>query len=143
MVHEKGKDMRHSLYGCNFFVALFTVALTWNSVASANDSLKRIQISGSSPAYWQYGDEPILLLGGSREDNLFQIPDIKAHLDLLKSVGGNYVRNTMSCRDEGDVWPFRKIDGKYDLNQWNDVFWSRFETFLRLTQGAERLVEAS
>jgi len=39
--------------------------------------------------YWQYRGAPVLLVGGSREDNLFQIPDLQEQLDLLASVGGN------------------------------------------------------
>ena len=61
----------------------------------------RIQPYIENPFYWQYQGKPVLLLGGSREDNLFQIPDLEAHLDLLASVGGNYIRCTMSSRDEG------------------------------------------
>ena len=77
------------------------------------------------------------MLGGSIEDNLFQIPDLEEHLDLLSSVGGNYVRNTMSSRDSGNVWAFGKTEeGMYDLRTWNDEYWKRFENFLKLT--AER-----
>ena len=75
------------------------------------------------------------------EDNLYQIPDLAEHLDLLKSVGGNYVRNTMSCRDEGNVWPFKLVNGKYDLDQWNDEHWRRFETFLKLTEERAIIVQ--
>jgi len=63
------------------------------------------------------------------------------HLDLLKSVGGNYVRNTMSSRDEGNVWPFKKVIAGYDLEQWNDEYWHRFETFLQLTQARDIIVQ--
>ena len=42
----------------------------------------RIQIYKTNPQYWQYKSEPVLLLGGSVEDNLFQIPNIEEHLDL-------------------------------------------------------------
>ena len=56
----------------------------------------RIRPYSKNPFYWQYKGEPVLLLGGSIEDNLFQISDIEAHLDLLHAVGGNYVRCTMS-----------------------------------------------
>ena len=86
----------------------------------------RIQIYKENPRYWQYKGEPILLIGGSVEDNLFQIPNLKAHLELLKSVGGNYVRSTMSWVDEGDVPPFKKVGDLYDLNQWNEEFWKPF-----------------
>jgi len=120
---------------------MLLTALACNTVASATDSSKRIEIYPPNPAYWQYKGKPILLLGGSREDNLFQIPDVKEHLDLLKFVGGNYVRNTMSCRDEGNVWPFRKMNDKYDLDQWNEEFWRRFETFLKLTHERDIIVQ--
>ena len=54
----------------------------------------RIQPYAKNPFYWQYKGAPVLLLGGSVEDNLFQIADIKDQLDLLHSLGGNYVRST-------------------------------------------------
>ena len=102
---------------------------------------KRIEIYSANQAYWQYNGEPILLLGGTKDDNLFQIPALKEHLDLLKSVGGNYVRNTMSSRDQGNVWQFRKVNGKYDQEKWNDEYWQRFENFLRLAQERDIIVQ--
>ncbi|MCA9450462.1 MAG: hypothetical protein KC931_25295, partial [Candidatus Omnitrophica bacterium] len=53
----------------------------------------------------------------------------------------NYVRCTMSCRDEGDVWPFKQVDGKYDLEEWNEEFWDRFEVFLQLTSNRDIVVQ--
>jgi hypothetical protein len=99
--------------------------------------MDRIRPYSANPFYWELGGEPVLLLGGSREDNLFQIPDLEAHLDLLASVGGNYVRCTMSSRDEGDVWPFERDPGTglYDLNQPGAAYWERFARFLALTAG--------
>jgi len=95
----------------------------------------RIRPYDLNPFYWQYKGKPVLLLGGSVEDNLFQIPDIEEHLDLLASVGGNYVRCTMSSRDEGNVWPFEKdpTTGLYDLKRPEGEYWERFERFCRLT----------
>ena len=37
----------------------------------------RIQVYKENPRYWQYKGEPILLIGGSVDDNLFQIPNLK------------------------------------------------------------------
>lgn len=93
--------------------------------------------------YWEYRGEPVLLLGGSIEDNLFQIPDLREHLDLLKSAGGNYVRCTMSSRDEGNVWAFQQdpSTGLYDLNQPNPAYWRRFETFLEETARRHIIVQ--
>jgi hypothetical protein len=103
----------------------------------------RIQPYSRNPFYWQYMGKPVLLLGGSVEDNLFQIPDLETHLDLLKSVGGNYVRCTMSSRDEGDVWPFEKDPetGLYDLNRPGEEYWRRFERFLQLAAGRDIIAQ--
>lgn len=96
-----------------------------------------IAISQEHSQFWAYNGKTVLLLGGSVEDNLFQIEHLEEHLDVLKASGGNYVRCTMSSRDEGNVWPFQQQeDGKYDLAQWNEEYWNRFEHFLKQT--AER-----
>jgi len=102
----------------------------------------RIRPWSENPRYWQYRGEPVLLIGGSREDNLFQIPDLEEHLDLLASVGGNYIRNTMSDRDEGNVYPCRQVEGgRYDLDQWNEEYWRRFDDLLRLTYERDIIVQ--
>ena len=109
-----------------------------------NFNKDRIQPYSENPLYWQYKEKPILLLGGSKDDNLFQIPDLKEHLDLLASVGGNYIRNTMSSRpDKGfEVQPFKKLsNGKYDLDQWNDEYWNRFERMLKFTRDRDIIVQ--
>jgi hypothetical protein len=95
---------------------------------------KVIDIYEGNPRYWAYGGEPVLLLGGSVEDNLFQIPDLARELDTLAAAGGNYVRCTMSSRDPGNVWPFAKEGERYDLDRLNDEYWRRFETFLAETE---------
>lgn len=87
-----------------------------------------------NPYFWQYNGKPVMLIGGSKDDNLFQIPDLKEHLDQMVAVGANYVRNTMSDRpDKGyEVYPFLRLeDGRYDLDQWNTQYWQRFEDLLR------------
>jgi len=38
---------------------------------------EHIKISSKYPGYWEYDGKPVVLLGGSKEDNLFQIPDIE------------------------------------------------------------------
>jgi len=120
---------------------VLAAVLTCSSDPTIGAPKKRIEIYRPNPSYWQYDGKPVLLLGGSKEDNLFQIPDLKEHLDLLKSVGGNYVRNTMSSRDEGNLWPFKKVNAKYDLDQWNQEYWHRFESFLKLTRELDIIVQ--
>jgi hypothetical protein len=59
---------------------------------------------------------------------------VEAHLDLLASVGGNYVRCTMSSRDKGNVWQYARdaTTGLYDLERFGEEYWRRFATFLTL-----------
>jgi len=103
---------------------------------------ERIRPWSQDARYWQYRGEPVLLIGGSREDNLFQIPDLEEQLDSLASVGGNYIRNTMSDRDEGNVYPYRQVGGgKYDLDQWNEEYWRRFGDLLRLSHARDIIVQ--
>ena len=47
----------------------------------------RIQPYRKNLRYWPHKGKPVLLLGGSKDDNLFQIPELEEHLDLLASVG--------------------------------------------------------
>lgn len=141
------------LWGSRFvvgwFVLVLLIVVSVGSVAAWDNSAKkdvemekdRIQIYKDNPRYWQYKGEPILLIGGSVEDNLFQMPNLKGHLELLKSVGGNYVRSTMSWVDEGDVPPHKKVGDKYDLNQWNDAFWNRFRDFIEWTHEMDIIVQ--
>ena len=71
-----------------------------------------------NPRYWQYKEQPVLLLGGTCDDNLFQNANLESHLDSLQVIGGNYIRNTMSDRDTGDERAYAKTsDGEYDLNK--------------------------
>jgi len=109
-------------------------------------NVNRIRPYAKNPYYWQYKGKPVLLLGGTDDDNLFQweAESLAAQLDLLVSVGGNYIRNTMSSRsDRGfEVQPFRRLrSGKYDLNQWNDEYWDRFEKMLKLTRDRDIIVQ--
>jgi len=84
-----------------------------------------------NPSYWEYNGQPVLLLGATDNDNLFQNNNLKTHLDSLAEIGGNYVRNTMSDRDEGDLKAFYlNEEGKYDLGKWNSAYWEKFENLL-------------
>jgi hypothetical protein len=102
-----------------------------------------IEHYSKNKAYWQYKNNPVLLLGGSSEDNLFQLSDLEKELDIIKNCGGNYVRNTMSSRDPGNVWAFGRDrnTGKYDLEIWNEEYWRLFEHFLKLTNEKEIIVQ--
>lgn len=105
---------------------------------------QRIHPSTRNPFYWEYGGRMQLLVGGSNDDNLFQWTgsDLTDHLDLLVDCGGNYVRNTMSDRDPGNVYAFdRGADGRFDLSRKNREYWERLETFLTETSNRGVVVE--
>jgi len=104
----------------------------------------RIRVYKANPHYWQYKGKPVLLVGGSKDDNPFQMPNVEKHLGELKEVGGNYLRNTMSDRNDKDfeVYPFKKLaNGKYDLNKWNDEYFRRFDNFLQKTNKLDIFVQ--
>ncbi|MBW6501145.1 MAG: hypothetical protein K0B05_07100 [Bacteroidales bacterium] len=96
----------------------------------------------ANPFYWQYKSKPVLLLGATGNDNLFQNENLLTHLDSLKASGGNYLRNTMSDRDPGNLHAFGLTSGgKYDLNTWNDQYWGRFESLLKLARERDIIVQ--
>jgi hypothetical protein len=99
----------------------------------------------NNPMYWEYKGEPVLLLGGSSNDNIFQqaLAGLDEELDKLASHGGNYIRCTMSSRDPGDAFPFYRDEetGLFDLDKWNDEYWKKFDHFLKATQQRDIIVQ--
>ncbi|MBD3673140.1 MAG: hypothetical protein HUJ26_06395 [Planctomycetaceae bacterium] len=117
-------------------VSLLSLLVVFPAISTAAEPA--IKPWAENPWYWSYDGDPVLLLGGSDDDNLFQWPgkDLIPQLDRLAKAGGNVIRNTMSDRkDKGfEVYPFKRLDdGKYDLDQWNEEYWTRFEGLLRET----------
>ena len=95
-----------------------------------------------NPLYWQYKGKPVLLLGGSKTDRIFLLDDLKEHLDEIKSVGGNYVRNTMSQREGKELKPHKLLsNGMFDLNVWNEEYWKRFQNMLQWTCERDIIVQ--
>ncbi len=132
--------------------SLLVCALVLFGLATAfADDESRIQPYSENPYYWQYKGEPVLLLGGSWQDNLFNHPiGLEEHLDLLVSVGGNYVRNTMSHRNQGNLFAYTQLagpgiplekDGKFDLDSFNEDYWLRLDDFFRMTHERDIIVQ--
>jgi hypothetical protein len=110
---------------------------------NATDAQPQVKPYAENPYYWQYKDSLVVLIGGSWQDNLFNHPVIlQEHLDLLKSVGGNYVRNVMSHRDDGNVFAYERTEeGDFDLDHFNEEYWRRFENFLEMTHRRDIIVQ--
>ena len=83
-----------------------------------------------NPRYWEFRGKPVLLLGGSADDDLFQYAGFEEQLDTLVSCGGNVIRNTMSSQDSTRPWPFARVNGSYDLDRFNSEYWERFSRLL-------------
>ncbi|TVS14985.1 MAG: hypothetical protein EA424_17525 [Planctomycetaceae bacterium] len=124
-------------------VAGLAVAMLWAGGVMRADDADRIQPYAQNPFYWQYKGEPVLLVGGSWMDNLFNHPDgLEAHLDEIAAAGGNYVRNTMSDRNPENRYAFaQREDGLYDLNEWDAEYWERFDNFLRMCHERDIIVQ--
>ena len=125
------------------FEWLFT--LSCNFVRENPQSLA-IRMYTENLYYWEFNGKPILLLGGTDEDNLFNHPHLspdglQAHLDLLVKSGGNYVRNTMSHRDSGNIFAYKSVGEKFDLERWNDEYWDLFDNFLKMTAERDIIVQ--
>jgi hypothetical protein len=111
------------------------------SVTCAADT-DRIRPYSGNPTYWEYKGKPVILLGGSKTDHIFLLDDLEDHLDEIHEVGGNYVRNTMSQREGIELKPHKLLpDGKFDMDQWNDDYWQRFQNMLRWTHERDIIVQ--
>ena len=125
-------------------LTLVTSLLTCGSAVAQPGNSQSLRPYAKNLFYWEYQGEPVLLVGGSKDDNLFQLPDLEEHLDEIQAVGGNYIRNTMSDRpDKGhEVYAYARLEnGKFDLDAWNDVYWERFDKLLKLTHERQIFVQ--
>lgn len=121
-----------------FIAAIMAISCSSNNSNSGDN----IRPWPENRHYWQYKGDPVLLLGATDNDNLFQNDNLETHLDSLRMTGGNFVRNTMSDRDPGNKRAFTLTrEGKYDLNKWNKDYWECFEELLKLTEEREIIVQ--
>lgn len=110
--------------------------------AELESSPAGLAIDAENPTYWSYNGQPTLLIGGSSNDNLFQIDSLKQHLDAIAAAGGNYIRNTLSSRDTGDIWAFARNEaGLYDLEQFDTAYFNRFRRLLEWTSERDIIVQ--
>jgi hypothetical protein len=129
---------------CHFF-GIIAIMMMMSCTGDIYQTEKNnyIQPYDNNPFYWQYNNKPIVFLGGTWQDNLFNHPTgLEQHLQLLQSVGGNYVRNVMSHRNVGNEFAYaRSEDGLFDLNRFNDEYWQRFKNFLDICYQRDIIVQ--
>ncbi len=131
--------------GRNSSALFLSIAVCATGPVQADDAIRPYE---DNSYYWQYKGQPVLLLGGSDQDNLFNHPDIapdglEAHLDLLRPVGGNTFRNTMSSRDAGNLLAFHRDPdtGLYDLDRFHDASRQRLDNPLTLANARDIIVQ--
>jgi hypothetical protein len=128
----------------SFIPAVIVGMLLFSCYGSKIAKIEEVSIRPyvENPFYWQYKGKPVLLLGGTWQDNLFNHPDgLEEHLDKLVACGGNYIRNTMSHRNEGNVFAYAENNGRFNLDQWNDEYWQRFDNLLKLAFERDIIVQ--
>jgi len=111
-------------------------------------SESRVQPYAANPFYWQYQGEPVLLLGGSDDDDIhsWNAPELASQLDLLVANGGNFLRDVVTSSDVTNLeFPFRQITsgpnaGQFDLNEWDETWWSRMDNLLQQTNERDIIV---
>lgn len=129
-------------YRVFFLVLLLTACASPSTERMVPEARSGIRPWAENSAYWEYQGKPVLLLGATDNDNLFQNAHLKSHLDSLHAVGGNYIRNTMSDRDPGDLRAFaRNEEGTYDLNAWNEAYWRQLDSLLHWTSERDIVVQ--
>ncbi|MPY90061.1 MAG: hypothetical protein GEU99_19330 [Luteitalea sp.] len=133
----------NQMYRTGIIVGLaMAVAASWGNGAAHADNADRIQPYSENPTYWQYKGKPVMLLGGSKTDHVFLLDDLEEHLDEIHAVGANYVRNTMSQREGIELKPHKLLpDGKFDMDQWNEEYWQRFQNMLKWTDERDIFVQ--
>ena len=124
-------------------------------------SKDRIRPWSQDARYWEYDGEPILLVGASDEDNIFNHPDdvvggagssgqggLEQHLDHMVEVGANYIRCTLSTRDLASapeqVWAYGWDDEGnhiFDLTAWNTEYWNRLTNLLQMAYDRDIIVQ--
>ncbi len=104
-----------------------------------------ISVYEQNARFWQYKGKPVMLLGANQTDSPYLLPDQQAYFDSLTKLGGNYTRWVVKQRlDDGLVqrFPYERLsDGRYDLDQWDKEYWSRFEQGLELTRDRDIVVQ--
>ena len=127
--------MKHyNLFAVYFFSVLLLFSCEKEETKQEQTQSLIVDISNEHPFYFAINGKPTLLLGGSNDDNIFQIHPLEPQLDTIVKFGGNYIRCTLSSRDFANQWPYKQRgDALYDLNEFSEEYWSRLEKFFKLS----------
>jgi len=134
--------MKTTRYIAQLVIRLSLFWLFAGASAADDKNANRIQPYAKNPRYWQYNGQPVLLLGGSKTYHILLLNDLKTHLEEIHDVGANYARCTMSQREGRKLKPHKLLaNGKFDLDQWNDDYWQRFQNMLKWTAERDIIVQ--
>jgi hypothetical protein len=114
-----------------------------------------------NPNYLEYKGKPLLIVSSSEQyGSVYNTDfDFRMHLHTLKKEGMNYTRiftglwetpaddayvdllTPFTCAPGKQVTPFARINGQYDLDQWDTVFFNRLHQMLIEAQRLDIIVE--
>lgn len=122
-------------------IALSLAALLWLTAADAGTGV------GRAGRWFTYNDKPVYLVGFDLQQ-LAADPsiDIVATLDKLADHGINKVRVWVDCWFLGarGLSPWRKIDGRFDLDAWDEEhYWPRMRTLAAQARARGIVVEVT
>jgi hypothetical protein len=138
-----GKEIKAYRPKSNMFARLL---ISMAVLACCISAVGQISIDGR---YWQYGDQPVLLIGGwNHGHNPFidhdtqnadgskgvsTVEQVTAHMDELVNAGGNYLRCVLNPGMGSGIQGFDfcvKSGSLYDMNEMTGAYWERLETFI-------------
>ncbi|MFN2431890.1 MAG: DUF6298 domain-containing protein [Gemmatimonadota bacterium] len=98
----------------------------------------QLERSSANPRYYAYRGQPRVLLGAGQ---VLVIGDSRG-LDALVANGGNYARLWHHVPGAGRPLPWLRLsDGRYDLERWDEGYWTGLRELLR--RASERSVIVS
>lgn len=123
---------------CQNVMTLLIVAIIAIAISVADLKAQSIIPYAKNPKYWQFKGKPLMLLGANKTDSPYLLPDQRSYYDSLAMTGGNFTRFVVKQRlmpGLVELFPFKKLENdKYDLDQWDDEYWQRFEDGIKMTR---------
>lgn len=122
-------------------VTLVTLMVTFVLCVKTGYTLKPYS---QNKMYWEYNGNPVLLIGGSHTHRFLTNSDsvMIDQFNEIANAGANYIRYSMTCSANHEPKPYQKLaNDKYDLNQWNSTYWSRFNSQLNEAKNRNIIVQ--
>lgn len=158
MILRQNKNF-HTLMNKLFFIIISVVCISCSN--STSHQPKGLKTCKSNPNYLEYKGKPIFIASSSEHyGSVYNLDfDYVRQLETLKAEGLNFTKfftglwrlpeknvfniteSPFITRDGRHATPFLEVNGKYDLNQWNPVFFERLHGMLTEAEKRDIIVE--